>query len=137
MLKSPLSFNRSFGFQWILAQKYIYFFNPLRPWWRFVGGCIIASSTPCQPSTSVTITTLCFSAKSSTVHKPVQSFSSCLLGSTLPLFRLNKVSSNRIVLWSSLPYFRGAVRFKPGLSRRLHPESIDIKAISVAGRLTS
>ena len=47
MLKCSLSSDGSFSFQWILAQKYMYFRNPLKPRWRFVLGFIIALSTPC------------------------------------------------------------------------------------------
>ena len=39
--------------------------------------------------------------------------SSCLLGSTICHFTLNKVSSNRIVLLPSLHYLRGAVLTNP------------------------
>ena len=46
MLKCSLSSDGSFSFQWILAQKYMYFCNPLKPRWRFVLGFIIALSTP-------------------------------------------------------------------------------------------
>ena len=48
--KQPVHLNlispgQSFSFKLFMAQKYMYYRNPLRPRWRFVGGWIIASST--------------------------------------------------------------------------------------------
>ena len=42
-MKSPLSPDESFRFQWILVQKYMYFRNPVRPRWRFVGAFCLES----------------------------------------------------------------------------------------------
>ena len=44
--KNAFSPDQSFSFQRILAQKYVYFPNQLSLRWRFVGGCILACSTP-------------------------------------------------------------------------------------------
>ena len=54
-IKQPVDVNLIsadgyFSFQLFLAQKYMYYCNPLRPRWRFLGVWIIASSTPCPPS---------------------------------------------------------------------------------------
>ena len=51
--KNAFSPDQSFSFQRILVPGYVDFHNPLSLRWRFVGGCILACSTPCDMSETV------------------------------------------------------------------------------------